>query len=139
MKTTIMKLNPTTEWVLIDASNCVLGRLASKIAMILSGKTKSDYTAHLRPNLGVIVINARLLKYTGKKLSDKIYYRHSGYTGNLKKQTLSEVITKDPTKPLLTSVKGMLSRNKLRAQSLKNLRIFSDDHDMYAQKPVKIK
>ena len=127
MKTVLMKSNPEIKWILIDASDHVLGRLASKIAMILSGKTTVDYTSHLRPNLGIIVINARLLKYTGKKLSDKIYYRHSGYTGCLKKQTLSEVISKDPAKPLFTSVKGMISRNKLRAQSLKNLRIFSDD------------
>ena len=107
----------------MDAEGLVLGRLASRIASILMGKEKPTYTDFLDCGDFVIVVNAEKVRLTGTKLSDKIYYRHSGYPGGLKQMTAAEVLEKHPDRVIRSAVKGMLPRNKLGRKMLSKLKV----------------
>ncbi len=128
------------EWWLIDASTMPLGKLAVVIADKLMGKSKVTYTPHIDNGDYVVVINAKNLKVTGEKMTDKKYYRHSGFPGGLTELKLEEVIEKDPSVAIKSAVKGMLPKNKLAADRLARLRVFDGaEHDHTAQTPKEIK
>ena len=128
------------EWWLIDASTMPLGKLAVIIADKLMGKSKITYTPHIDNGDYVVVINAKDLVVTGEKMTQKKYYRHSGYPGGIKELKLEEVIEKDPARAINEAVKGMLPKNKLAADRLKRLRVFSGaEHAHAAQNPKEIK
>ena len=128
------------EWWLIDASTMPLGKLAVIIADKLMGKSKVTYTPHIDNGDYVIVINAKDLVVTGEKMTQKKYYRHSGYPGGIKELKLEEVVEKDPARAINEAVKGMLPKNKLAADRLKRLRVFSGaEHAHAAQNPKEIK
>ncbi len=124
----------TRQWHLIDAKDQILGRLSSEVAKKLIGKHKTYYTAHLDCGDYVVVINAKNIKTTGTKEQNKIYYRHSGFPGGLKSQTLSELRQKHPTRVIENSVKGMIPQNKLRTGRLNRLKVFEDNNHPYADK-----
>lgn len=127
----------TRVWHIIDASQLPLGRLSTIAASLLIGKHKPMVTKHIDTGDFVIVINADKLIVTGGKESKKVYYSHSGYPGGIKSATLSEVQVKDPTKPLLLAIRGMLPVNKLRDARLKRLKIYAgEEHNHAAQKPI---
>ena len=140
MKTFVAKEHEVNKkWYLIDAKGKVLGRLASEIAVILRGKNKAIFTPHMDAGDYVIVINADKVVLTGDKLDKKIYYRHSGYVGGLKKVLAKEMIQKKPTHVLKLAVKGMLPKNSLGRRQLTKLKIFSGpDHNHQAQKPERL-
>ena len=128
------------EWYLIDASTLPLGKLAVVIADKLMGKSKVTYTPHTDNGDYVIVINAKNLQATGNKMTDKMYYRHSGFPGGIKALSLSEVIEKDPSYAIKEAVKGMIPKNKLAADRMSRLRIFDGaEHTHAAQNPKEIK
>lgn len=128
------------EWWLIDASTMPLGKLAVVIADKLTGKSKVAYTPHVDNGDYVVVINAKHLQVTGDKLTDKKYYRHSGFPGGLTELKLEEVIEKDPRIAIEHAVKGMLPKNKLAADRLARLRVFPGaEHAHTAQTPKEIK
>lgn len=128
--------NVTRLWYLLDASEAPLGRLATTAARLLIGKDKVSLTPHVDSGDYVIVINADKLVVTGNKLNDKIYWRHSGFPGGIKKRTLAESQKFDPTFPITHAVRGMLPVNKLRDGRLARLKIYSSsDHNHTAQKP----
>jgi len=137
MKTWNAKPSDVTQrWYVVDAEGRTLGRLATQIADTLRGKNKPEYTPHIDTGDFVVVVNAEKIGVTGKKLDDKIYYRHSGYPGGLRQRTLREQLQRRPTEVLRAAVKGMLPRNKLaRAQVLK-LKIYTGPgHPHQAQAP----
>ena len=109
--------------VKIDASNQILGRLATKVAVILRGKDKVSFLPHLLGGEPVLIFNAEKIKVTGNKTKQKAYYRHSGFIGHLKKLTFEQVFAKSPEKVIRHAVAGMLPKNRLRQQWLKNLAI----------------
>ncbi len=124
------------KWYVIDAKNQTLGRLASEVASILRGKHKPTFTPHVDTGDFVIVINAAEVKLTGKKMTDKIYYHHSGYNGGLKEIPYGELIAKKPEKAIEISVKGMLPHNRLGRQMIKKLKVYAgSEHPHQAQKP----
>lgn len=126
-------------WYEIDAEGKVLGKLAAEIAVRLMGKDKATYTPHVDGGDYVVVVNADKIVVTGKKLTDKKYYRHSGYPGGLKVRTLQEMLDKKPTEVLRKAVERMLPKNKLGRQQINRLKLFvSAEHDHVAQKPVKL-
>ena len=112
------------EWRVIDASDKTLGRLASGIAGLLKGKHKPIYSPHMDVGDYVIVINATKVKVTGKKLTQKIYYRHSQYPGGLKSTSLEEMLAKHPTRVIEHAVKGMLPHNRLGAAMFRKLKVY---------------
>ena len=114
------------QWHLVDADGQILGRLATQIATLLMGKHKPSYTPHVDGGDYVVVINAQTVKVTGKKETDKIYYRHSGYLGGLKKQTLAEVRAKYSERLIEKAVYNMLPKNKLRAKRMRRLKVYKD-------------
>lgn len=140
MKTYSQKPSEVTRrWVLFDASELSLGRLATKIADHLTGKYKPTFTPHIDGGDYVIVINASQLVTTGDKDIDKKYYRHSGFPGGIKATTLEEVKKQAPELAIIEAVKGMLPKNKLKDQRLKRLRVFADaNHSHTAQQPEKV-
>jgi large subunit ribosomal protein L13 len=124
------------EWFLVDADGQTLGRLATRIADKLRGKGKPAYTPHVDTCDFVVVVNAEKIAVTGKKLDDKIYYRHSGYPGGLRQRTLREQLDRRPTEVLRKAVKGMLPRNKLAHQQITKLKIYAGpEHPHAAQSP----
>lgn len=128
------------EWWIIDASTLPLGKLAVVIADKLMGKSKVTYTPHTDNGDYVVVINAKNLVATGEKMTDKHYYRHSGFPGGLTDLTLQEIIEKDPAVAVKHAVKGMLPKNKLLADRLARLRVFEGaEHAHTAQMPKEIK
>lgn len=128
------------EWWIIDASVLPLGKLAVVIADKLMGKSKVTYTPHTDNGDYVVVTNAKNLKVTGEKMTDKHYYRHSGFPGGLTDLTLAEVIEKDPSLAIRQAVAGMIPKNKLQADCLARLRIFPGaEHVHTAQQPKEIK
>ena len=141
MKTYSQKASEISrEWWLIDASSMPLGKLAVVIADKLMGKSKVTFTPHIDNGDYVVVINAKDLKVTGTKLTDKKYYRHSGFPGGLTELKLEEVLEKDPSLAIREAVKGMLPKNKLAADRLARLRIFAGaEHAHTAQNPKEIK
>lgn len=128
------------EWVIVDARDQVLGRLASVVAMVLRGKHKPDYTPHVDCGDNVVVINAEKVHLTGKKWSDKQYFSHSGYPGSQKKTSPEELLAKKPTAVVEKAVKGMLPRNRLGRALFRNLYVYAGpDHPHEAQQPRQIK
>lgn len=137
MKTTALRSQDIEQkWYLIDCSNQTLGRLSVRVANILRGKTKPEYTPNADVGDFVVLINAKNIKVTGSKNENKIYYSHSGYPGGIKKINFKDLLEKDPEKVLRSSVKGMLPKNKLNRQIIKKLKIYSDEvHPHEAQNP----
>ena len=126
----------TREWVVMDASDQVLGRLATEVARLLRGKHKPDFTPHLDTGDFVVVINADKVKLTGAKMDDKVYYRHSGRPGNLKSETARERMDKYPERVIQAAVWGMLPKNRLGRKLLKKLKVYSgSEHPHQAQQP----
>ena len=124
------------KWYLVDADGQVLGRLATRVATILRGKHKPQYTPFLDTGDHVIVINAEKVVLTGNKRDNKVYYRHSGYPGGLKETTCKEMMEKHPERVVMMAVKGMLPHNALGRAMLKKLRVYAgSEHDQEAQKP----
>lgn len=127
------------EWVLVDAEGQTLGRLASKIAILLRGKHKTNFTPHVDCGDNVIVINSEKINLSGKKWSEKTYIRHTGYPGGQRSLTATEMFSKDPARLVEKSVKGMLPKNKLGAALFRNLNVVvGAAHSHEAQKPKAI-
>ncbi len=127
------------KWYIVDASGQTLGRLATRIATLLNGKNKPTYTPHVVSGDVVVVINAAKVAVTGKKLTDKIYYSHSGYPGGIKEIALKDLLVKDPTQVITHAVAGMLPKNKLQAYMLKNLKVYAGaEHPHAPQQPETI-
>lgn len=130
----------TKEWVLIDAENEILGRLASKAAFLLRGKHKANYTPHVDCGDNVVIINADKINLTGAKWTDKEYIRHSGYPGGQRSTTASEMMAKKPTAMVEKAIKGMLPKTKLGRALFRNLYVYAgSEHKQEAQKPKEIK
>ena len=130
----------TKEWVVIDATNEVLGRLASQIAKILRGKNKPGYTPHVDCGDYVIVVNAEKVKLTGDKLTEKVYVRHTGYPGGQRFATAQDYLKKKPEFVIEEAVRGMLPKTRLGAALLKNLKVYAgSEHPHAAQNPKTIK
>lgn len=128
------------KWHLIDAEGQVLGRLASTIADIVRGKRKPEFTPHEDMGDFVVVINAEKIRVTGKKETDKMYYRHSGYTGGLKSASYKDLMEKQPTRALELAIKGMLPKNSLAKTQFNKVKIYAgNEHPHEAQKPVEYK
>src|SRR3989339_43507 len=126
----------TRDWVLVDAEDKILGRLASGIAHRLRGKHKTIYAPYMDTGDFVIVVNAEKISLTGKKLTDKVYYHHSGYPGGIKAVTAGKLLKEKPEEVLRTAVKGMLPKNTLGRAMLKKLKIYAGgDHPHEAQCP----
>jgi large subunit ribosomal protein L13 len=124
------------QWYVVDAEGRTLGRLASEIAKILKGKHKPIYAPHLDTGDYVIVINARKIHVTGRKMDQKMYHRYSGYPGGLTSITLREQLKRHPTRVIRSAVKGMLPHNRLGRSMLKKLKVYADDaHPHEAQQP----
>ena len=125
---------------MVDADAQTLGRLATEIADVLRGKGKPAYTPHVDTGDFVIVVNAEKIHVTGKKLEQKIYYRHSGYPGGLRERTLAEQLKRRPEEVIRKAVKGMLPKNKLASAQLRKLKVYAGpDHPHSAQNPVPLK
>ena len=124
------------KWYVIDAEGKVVGRLASEVAKILRGKNKPTFTPNVDTGDFVIVINTDKMVFTGNKLEDKIYRRHTGYIGNMKETQAKDMMSKDSTKVLMLAVKGMLPKNSLGRKMLTKLRVYAgNEHENAAQKP----
>jgi len=127
-------------WYLVDAQNKTLGRLSTEIAKRLCGKHKPIYTPHVDTGDYIVVVNASKIRVTGKKLTDKVYYRHTGYIGNLKSENLETMLEKYPERVLMKSVRGMLPKNKLGRAMIKKLRVFAGpEHTHIAQQPESLR
>jgi large subunit ribosomal protein L13 len=130
----------TKEWFLVDAENEVLGRFASAVAKLIRGKNKTNFTPHVDCGDNVIVINAEKIRLTGNKMTDKEYVRHTGYPGGQRFATPKELLAKKPTEVIHKAVKGMLPKNRLGAQMIKNLFVYAGpEHPHAAQQPKEIK
>ena len=124
------------KWYVVDAADQTLGRLASQVASVLRGKNKPTYTPSMDTGDYVIVINADKVKVTGKKLDQKVYYRHSDYVGGMKETTLKELMAKKPEDVINFAVKGMLTKGPLGRQMIKKLHVYAGpEHNHAAQKP----
>ena len=123
-------------WYLVDAQNKTLGRLSTEIASRLRGKHKPIYTPHVDTGDYIVVVNASKIQVTGKKMTDKVYYKHTGYIGNLKSENLETMLEKYPERVLMKSVRGMLPKSKLGNAMIKKLRVFAGpEHTHIAQQP----
>ncbi len=128
------------EWILIDAENEVLGRLASRVAMILRGKHKPGFTPHVDCGDNVVIVNAEKVVLSGNKFETKQYVRHTGYPGGKRVETPRDVMAKDPRRLIERAVRGMLPHNRLGRQLFHNMKIYvGPEHEQKAQKPRKIK
>lgn len=124
------------KWYVVDATGYTLGRLASEVAKVLRGKNKPTYTPSMDTGDYVIVVNAEKVKVTGKKLDQKVYYRHSEYVGSLKETTLREMLNKHPERVIESAVKGMLPKGPLGREMYTKLHVYAGlDHKHEAQKP----
>lgn len=127
------------QWVLVDAEGQTLGRLASKVAKLLRGKYKPNFTPHVDCGDNVVIINAEKIVLTGNKWDDKTYIRHTGYPGGQRSRTAQELFDKHPERLVEKAVKGMLPKNRLGAELFRNLRVYvGAEHDQEAQKPKAI-
>lgn len=137
MRSYVPKINEITrEWRVLDASEHVLGRLATEVARLLRGKHRADFTPHLDTGDFVVVVNADKLRVTGDKLADKLYYRHSGRPGSLRVESLEERMTKYPERAIRDAVWGMLPKNRLGRKLLRKLKVYrGPDHPHEAQQP----
>ena len=126
----------TRDWVIVDAADKVLGRLASVIAQRLRGKHKPEFAPHMDAGDFVVVVNAEKLQFTGRKLDQKMYYRHSGWIGGLKETVLKDMMATKPEQVLIKAVKGMLPKNRLGRKMLKKLKVYTGtEHPHAAQQP----
>ena len=126
----------TKEWLVIDATDQILGRLASRLALVLRGKNKANFTPHTDCGDNIIVINADKIRLTGKKLTDKVYVRHTGYPGGQRFTTPAELLKRKPVAVLEEAVRGMLPKSRLGAQMFRNLHVYAGpEHAHTAQKP----
>ena len=126
-------------WLVVDAQDQVLGRLATRVARILSGKEKPIFTNHVDTGDFVVVVNAGKIRLTGQKLDGKVYYRHSGYPGGIKGMTAREMLERKPEQVVKIAVKGMLPKNRLGTKMLTKLKVYAGaEHPHEAQKPEKI-
>ena len=133
------KATVNKEWVLVDADGQTLGRLASKVAKLIRGKYKPNYTPHVDCGDNVVVINADKINLTGKKWEDKSYIRHTGYPGGQRSLTATEMFEKDPTRLVEKAVKGMLPKNTLGSTLFRNLYVYAgSEHNHEAQSPKAI-
>ncbi|EPR32964.1 ribosomal protein L13 [Alkalidesulfovibrio alkalitolerans DSM 16529] len=124
------------DWIVVDAQDKILGRLATQIAMHLRGKHKPEYTPHMDNGDFVVVVNAEKIAVTGNKLQDKKYYRHSGFPGGIKEISLRDQLNKKPEEVIRLAVRGMLPKNRLGRQLLKKLKIYAGpEHPHTAQEP----
>lgn len=127
-------------WWVIDAQDKILGRLATRAAVLLQGKHKPTFTPHLETGDYVVVVNAEKIAVTGKKLDDKVYYRHSGRLGSLKEQTLGERLEKHPERVILEAVRRMLPKSRLGRKMLTRLKVYvGPEHPHVAQQPAEYK
>jgi large subunit ribosomal protein L13 len=127
------------EWLLVDATDMTLGRLASAVAQILRGKNKPTYTPHVDTGDFVVVINCDKIKVTGAKVTDKVYYRYTNHPGGLRQETFQEAMAKHPERVIQHAVKGMLPKGTLGRQMLKKLKVYTGpEHPHQAQNPRKI-
>ena len=139
---TFMEKKETVErkWYVVDAEGMTLGRLASKVAVVLKGKHKASYTPHIDCGDYVIVVNAEKVKLTGNKLEDKKYYNHSGYPGGLRERNAKTMIENYPEEMIERAVKGMLPKGPLGREMGKKLFVYAGpDHKHQAQKPIELK
>ena len=133
------KATATKEWVLIDADGQTLGRLASKIAILIRGKHKTNFTPHVDCGDNVVVVNAEKINLTGKKWTDKTYIRHTGYPGGQRSMNAASLLSKFPERLIEKAVKGMLPKNRLGSKLFGNLYVYvGSEHDKSAQKPKKV-
>lgn len=133
------KANVDKQWLLIDATDQVLGRLASKVAKVLRGKNKPNFTPHVDCGDNVVVINADKIRLTGNKLDGKVIFSYSGYPGGRHDKTAGEILAKDSRRLIEHAVKGMLPKNRLGAKILRNLYVYAGaEFDQEAQQPKKI-
>ena len=124
------------DWLLVDADGKTLGRLASEIARRLRGKHKPEYTPHVDTGDYIVVVNAEKVRVTGNKAKDKMYYKHTGYIGNLKSTNFSKLIQEHPERVLELAVKGMLPKNSLGRAMIKKMKVFAgSEHTHHAQQP----
>jgi large subunit ribosomal protein L13 len=127
------------EWYVVDAENKILGRLAAQIAHRLRGKHKPEFAPHMDNGDFIVVVNCEKIAVTGKKLHDKVYYRHTGYPGGLKETTLGRQLAVKPEFVLMHAVRGMLPKNRLGRAMLTKLKIYRGaEHPHAAQKPAKL-
>ena len=127
------------EWLLVDATDMTLGRLASAVAQILRGKNKPTYTPHVDTGDFVVVINCDKIKVTGAKVTDKVYYRYTNHPGGLRQETFQEAMATHPERVIQHAVKGMLPKGTLGRQMLKKLKVYTgSEHPHQAQNPRKI-
>ena len=140
MKTSSAKPREVTkDWFLVDAQGKTLGRLATAIAHRLRGKHKPQYTPHIDTGDYIVVINAEKIIVTGKKLEDKLYHKHTGYIGNLKTQSLAELLKRSPERVIEGAVKGMLPKNTLGREMFKKLKVvIGSEHPYISQKPISL-
>ena len=140
MKTFIAKpAEVKRDWFLLDATDQVLGRLATEVARRLRGKHKPEYTPHTDTGDYIVVVNAEKIKVTGRKTTDKMYYRHSGYPGGIKETSFEKMIEKTPAKVIEIAVKGMLPRGPLGRQMYRKLKVYAGaEHKHSAQQPQKL-
>ncbi len=126
-------------WHIVDADGEILGRLASRVAVKLRGKDKPEFAPHMDMGDFVVVVNARKVRVTGAKLTDKKYYRHSGYPGSIRETSLKDMLAKKPEEVILHAVKGMLPKNRLGRALLKKLKVYAGpEHPHAAQQPAQI-
>lgn len=127
------------KWYVVDAEGQTLGRLATRIATVLRGKHRPQFTPHVDTGDFVVVINTEKLKLSGNKMSEKVYYRHSRFFGSMKETTAQEMIEKKPSELIRIAVEGMLPKNRLARKQIKKLKAYAGaDHPHDAQKPVKM-
>lgn len=140
MKTSLItKKDIKRKYYLVDAEGAILGRLATRVALLLSGKRKVDYASHVDNGDFVVVVNAAKVAFTGDKLRQKTYTSFSGYPGSLKIKTLEEMLQKKPTEVMRHAVKGMLPKNKLGSRMITRLKVYAgSEHPHGAQNPEKI-
>ena len=133
------KATAQKEWVVVDATDLVLGRMGSKVAKLLRGKYKPSFTPHVDCGDNVIIINAEKVQLTGTKWTDRVYLSHTGYPGGQREITPAKLMAKDPEKLIKKVVKGMLPKNRLGDKIINNLYVFAGaEHNMQAQKPKQI-
>lgn len=139
-KCTLAKKETTIRnWILVDLDGKILGRAATQIANILRGKTKATFTPHMDAGDFVVAINAAKVRLTGKKLTDKIYYKHTGFRGGLKETPAGKLLEKDPTALIIKAVKGMLPKNRMQDHFLKKFKVYAgSEHPHTAQQPKTI-
>jgi large subunit ribosomal protein L13 len=126
----------TKKWHVVDADGMVVGRLASRVAMILRGKDKPIFTPHVDTGDFVVIINADKVRFTGNKLEQKVYYHHTGYPGGIKMETANDIMKKNPERIIMSAVRGMLPKNKLGRRQLSKLKVYSgQEHPHKAQNP----